>query len=136
VFCLNIFAKFVLHLVDLVLQSGVVRPTLNLLFVLSSNFFLELVVFVLLFLDLGFHLSFILFNLLNLLLQLLNSLLAFVNTVVDLAGLFLSLHVHLTQLVLLFTEGLAVLDLVFKELLKLGVLLLSLLNGHFAFLER
>jgi hypothetical protein len=119
----------------LVLQSSVVRSTLNLLLILGSDFFLELVVFILLFLDLGFHLSFILFNLLNLLLQLLNGLLALVNAVVDLAGLFLSLHVHLTQLVLLFTECLTMLNLVFEELLKLSVLLLSLLNGQFSFLE-
>lgn len=121
-------AKLVRLSLDRVFNILLLRLLLHHLLSLSADLSIQSVLLLLLFLDLSFESLFLLLNFGDLLLQLLNGFLALVDAVVDFAGLFLSLHVHLTELVLLFTQSLTVLDLVFQLGLKGDVFLHSLVN--------
>lgn len=121
-------AKLVRLSLDRVFNVFLLRLLLHHLLSLSADLSIQSVLLLLLFLDLSFESLFLLLNFGDLLLQLLNGFLALVDAVVDFAGLFLSLHVHLTELVLLFTQSLTVLDLVFQLGLKGDVFLHSLVN--------
>jgi len=96
-------AKLVRLSLDRVFNVFLLRLLLHHLLSLSADLSIQSVLLLLLFLDLSFESLFLLLNFGDLLLQLLNGFLALVDAVVDFAGLFLSLHVHLTELVLLFT---------------------------------